>query len=86
LLSAIDVHVGGRIAARRQSAEWSIGDLANRSGLSPARLEAYEAGTQRPTPADLLAISEVLGVTPSYFFDGIPSDSDFPMTDNAREH
>jgi ribosome-binding protein aMBF1 (putative translation factor) len=68
-LSAIDVHVGHRIAARRQASGWSIKTLAARAGLPVPRLHAYEAGERRVVASDLLSLSEAFEVLPSYFFE-----------------
>lgn len=74
-LSAIDVHVGYRIAARRHARGWSIEDLAARTGLPAPRLQAYEAGEQRAVASDLLILSRTFNVVPSYFFEEFSSDA-----------
>ena len=75
----IDTHVGGRIAARRCAAGLSVESLAEHVGITPAQLRIYEAGEQRPTAAEMISLHEVLGVAPSYFFEGL-SPADEPPT------
>ena len=66
--SDIDVEVGARTRARREQLGLSRDDLARAAGISLRALRSYEAGTVRPTPAELCAIAVSLAVSIAYFF------------------
>ncbi|WEX89436.1 helix-turn-helix domain-containing protein [Sinorhizobium garamanticum] len=46
--------------------------LAKALGITFQQLQKYENGTNRVGASRLQAIAKVLGVAPSYFFDGMP--------------
>ena len=69
----LEVYTGKRITARRITMGLSVEALAKRSGLTPLRLQAYEAGTRRLIPDDLFRICNALGTGPAYFYEGAPS-------------
>jgi transcriptional regulator with XRE-family HTH domain len=84
LLSTIDQHVGRRITEMRIAVGLSIEGLAERVGVSPAQLRAFEAGQQRPNAAELLRLHEVLRVPTEYFFESFsPHEDDVPAEDEA---
>lgn len=60
--------IGELIRIRREQAEMSQTDLANRMGLSRQQIGHYEAGRSEITVVDLERISEILEVPITYFF------------------
>jgi transcriptional regulator with XRE-family HTH domain len=71
--SAVDIHVGRKIRARRLFLGMSQTDLGETLGIRFTQIQKYETGAQRPAPARLQKISEALGVSPFYFFEGAPT-------------
>jgi len=67
----VDVHVGKRIRHRR----WVIGmtqqQLAERVGIKFQQIQKYETGMNRVSASRLWDISETLGVSVSFFFEGL---------------
>ena len=72
----VDAHVGKRIRHRR----WMVGmtqqQLADRVGIKFQQIQKYETGMNRVSASRLWDVADVLGVTISFFFEGL---------DNARE-
>lgn len=69
-LQTIDTHIGSRIIDRRRFAGWSVEELAEKVGIPPEWLRAYENGAQRPAADELIRLHEALGVPLSYFYEG----------------
>jgi transcriptional regulator with XRE-family HTH domain len=65
---AIDVYVGRRLRAKRRACGLTQHDLAELIHRRPEHIEAYEQGTMRIPPANLIALAEYLGVTLGFFF------------------
>ena len=67
----VDVHVGKRIRHRR----WLVGmtqqQLAEKVGIKFQQIQKYETGMNRVSASRLWDISDVLGVSVSFFFDGL---------------
>jgi transcriptional regulator with XRE-family HTH domain len=70
--TAVDVHIGQKIRARRILLGLSQTKLADTAGISFQQVQKYEKGTNRVGASRLQQFSEALGVPPSYFFDGAP--------------
>ncbi|MDP9137430.1 MAG: helix-turn-helix transcriptional regulator [Pseudomonadota bacterium] len=68
----VDVHVGNRIRMRRVLIGMSQEKLGDRLGLTFQQVQKYEKGSNRVSASRLFAISEVLGVTLQFFYDGMP--------------
>ena len=78
----VDVHVGKRVRHRR----WMVGmtqqQLAERVGIKFQQIQKYETGMNRISASRLWDISEALGVSVAFFFEGlgdIPAESDAAM-------
>jgi transcriptional regulator with XRE-family HTH domain len=71
--TAIDIYVGQKIRARRMFLEMSQTNLGEALGITFQQVQKYEKGESRPTAARLQRISEALGVSPFYFFEGAPT-------------
>lgn len=67
----VDIHVGKRIRHRR----WMIGitqqQLAEKVGIKFQQIQKYETGMNRVSASRLWDISEVLGVSVAFFFEGL---------------
>ena len=67
----IDMHVGGRIRARRRIIGVSQGVLAESLGLTFQQVQKYERGANRVSASKLYEIARKLQVSIAYFFDGL---------------
>ncbi len=67
----VDVHVGGRVKARRTLIGMSQGELGKHVGLTFQQIQKYEKGVDRIAASRLWVISLVLGRPRSWFFEGI---------------
>ncbi len=79
----VDVHVGKRIRHRR----WLVGmtqqQLAEKVGIKFQQIQKYETGMNRVSASRLWDISDVLGVSVSFFFDGLNDKAeDTPVNGN----
>ncbi len=67
----VDAHVGKRIRHRR----WMVGmtqqQLAEKVGIKFQQIQKYETGMNRVSASRLFDISASLGVTISFFFEGL---------------
>lgn len=66
----VDKHVGSRIRMRRMMLNMSQEKLGDALGLTFQQVQKYEKGSNRVGASRLQAISNVLEVTPSFFFEG----------------
>ncbi|YBV94986.1 helix-turn-helix domain-containing protein (plasmid) [Phyllobacteriaceae bacterium JZ32] len=64
----IDVQVGSRIRMRRMMVSMSQMQLASHLGITFQQVQKYEKGVNRVGASRLLAISDILGVQPGFFF------------------
>ncbi|PKW11304.1 transcriptional regulator, XRE family with cupin sensor [Streptomyces sp. 1222.5] len=62
---AVDVRIGARLAALRAQHGWSLGELAERSGVSRSTLSRAERAETSPTAALLNRLCQVYGRTMS---------------------
>lgn len=83
--NAMDRYVGGRIRELRVMAGLSQQQLAGRIGVTYQQSHKYEHGFNRISAGRLFAIAQVLGVNPSWFFDGVEQgDAHEPMPRERR--
>ena len=61
--------LGGKLAGARAERGWSLQQLADRSGLSPAAIHKIEKSGMTPTIASLMKLAAALGKSVSYFID-----------------
>jgi transcriptional regulator with XRE-family HTH domain len=71
--TAVDTHVGQKIRARRIFLQMSQTDVADSLGITFQQIQKYEKGMNRVGASRLQQISDVLGVSPFYFFEGAPT-------------
>jgi transcriptional regulator with XRE-family HTH domain len=69
----IDKYVGSRIRMRRLLIGMSQEKLGDAIGLTFQQVQKYEKGTNRVGASRLQQISSALGVTPGFFFEGVPN-------------
>lgn len=68
----IDKHVGARVRMRRMMLAMSQEKLGDALGLTFQQVQKYEKGTNHIGASRLQAISHILQVPVSFFFDGAP--------------
>lgn len=71
--TAVDAHVGQKICARRMFLRMTQTALGDAIGISFQQVQKYEKGMNRVGASRLQQISDALGVSPMYFFDGAPT-------------
>jgi transcriptional regulator with XRE-family HTH domain len=67
-----DKYVGSRVRMRRLMLGMSQGALAGQLGLTFQQVQKYEKGTNRISASRLQAMSHILQVPVSFFFEGAP--------------
>ena len=67
----VDVHVGGRVKARRTLIGMSQEELGKHVGLTFQQIQKYEKGMNRIGASRLWQFSLILGQPISWFFEGI---------------
>lgn len=81
----VDVHVGKRVRHRR----WMIGmtqqQLAEQVGIKFQQIQKYETGMNRISASRLWDISEALGVSIAFFFEGLEGERDTPAGDTPAD-
>jgi transcriptional regulator with XRE-family HTH domain len=80
----VDLHVGSAIRVRRKSMQISQTDLADALGVSFQQVQKYERGTNRVSASRLYDIGACLGVSVDYFFEGLPANTDAPLTEDEQ--
>ena len=68
----IDIHVGSRIRLRRNMLGVSQERLGEQLGITFQQIQKYEKGTNRVGASRLQAISSILNVPVSFFFEDAP--------------
>lgn len=68
----VDQHVAGRLRAARKQAGLSQSDAAERLNLTFQQVQKYENGANRISAGKLFLLAQTYGVSPSWFFDGLP--------------
>jgi transcriptional regulator with XRE-family HTH domain len=79
----IDIHVGSRVRLRRNMLGMSQEKLGESLGITFQQIQKYEKGTNRVGASRLQAISTVLNVPVSFFFEDAPGTS--PVTGGMAE-
>lgn len=72
-MTNIDVLIGARVKGRRIALKISQTKLAEAVGVRFQQVQKYESGANRVSASRLLMIAETLGVSISYFFQGLDS-------------
>ncbi|WP_343313157.1 helix-turn-helix domain-containing protein [Brucella sp. BE17] len=82
----IDVHVGSRIRLRRNMLGLSQEKLGENLGITFQQIQKYEKGTNRVGASRLQAISSVLNVPVSFFFDDAPGSGNTSTSGFAEDN
>ena len=61
--------LGAKVATARAERGWSLAQLAQRAGLSPAAVHKIEKSGMTPTIASLMKVAAALGKSVAYFVD-----------------
>jgi transcriptional regulator with XRE-family HTH domain len=72
--TAVDAYVGQRLKQKREAIGLSQQGLAELLGISFQQIQKYERGLNRMGASRLFQLCGVLGVTSSFFFDGLESE------------
>lgn len=67
----VDVFVGARVKKRRSGIRMTQTELGQAIGLTFQQIQKYERGQNRMGAGKLYDVAQTLGVTPSFFFEGI---------------
>ncbi|MFN7111125.1 MAG: helix-turn-helix domain-containing protein [Brevundimonas sp.] len=67
----VDLHVGRRVAERRQALRYSQAQLAQAAGVTFQQIQKYERGSNRIAASRLWEMAEFLNVDLNYFFEGL---------------
>ena len=73
---AIDEHVGRRIRSARWLRGMNQQELGARTGVKFQQIQKYETGANRVSASRLWDIAEVLGLSITYFFEGVGLDDE----------
>jgi transcriptional regulator with XRE-family HTH domain len=68
----VDIHVGSRVRLRRNMIGMSQEKLGEQLGITFQQVQKYEKGTNRVGASRLQAISTILDVPVSFFFEDAP--------------
>ena len=80
----IDEHVGSRVRLRRQLLKMSQEKLGDELGVTFQQVQKYERGSNRVGASRLYALSHVLDVPVSFFFDGLAAPGQTGMAENDQ--
>lgn len=67
----VDQHVAQRIRARREALGITQVVLGAKLGITFQQIQKYEKGTNRVSAGRLYRLSEIFGVQPGFFFEGL---------------
>ncbi|OYR19766.1 helix-turn-helix domain-containing protein [Brucella thiophenivorans] len=82
----IDVHVGSRIRLRRNMLGLSQEKLGESLGITFQQIQKYEKGTNRVGASRLQAISTILTVPVSFFFEDAPGSASSTQAGFAEDN
>jgi len=74
MVHPVDAYVGKKIREARLVRGFTQTDVAKGLGLSFQQLQKYETGYNRVSASKLFEISQLMKVTPSFFFKGLEED------------
>ena len=79
----IDIHVGSRVRLRRNMLGMSQEKLGEALGITFQQIQKYEKGTNRVGASRLQAISTILNVPVSFFFEDAPGVTPSGMAESG---
>ena len=81
-----DETLGGRIVVARESEELTTAQLARRIGVQTETLSAWESDRSEPRPNQLVRISGLLNVSPTWLLTGTGESPSVGMTPTDMMH
>lgn len=84
--SGIDRIVGQRLRWRRRELKLTQEQLGEKLGLTFQQVQKYEKGVNRISAGRLFEMSQVLGITMTYFYEGIDDMMPSPYRMAVREN
>jgi transcriptional regulator with XRE-family HTH domain len=79
-LHHVDEHIGAKLRERRLILGLSQEAFAAKLGITFQQVQKYEKGRNRVSSSMLWLVSDVLDVTPGYFFEGLGDRASPPIT------
>ncbi len=70
------MHVGARLRLVRTSRRLSLEELGRQIGVTYQQIQKYETGSNRISAATLYRISQLLEISPTFFFEGLADQGD----------
>ena len=83
---SLDETLGGRIIAARESEELTTAQLARRIGVKTETLSAWESDRSEPRPNQLVTISGMLNVSPTWLLTGTGESPSESLTETDMMH
>ena len=83
--SGIDRIVGQRLRWRRRELKLTQEQLGEKLGLTFQQVQKYEKGVNRISAGRLFEIAQALGITITYFYEGVDELMENPMTVSVHE-
>lgn len=83
--SGIDRIVGQRLRWRRRELKLTQEQLGEKLGLTFQQVQKYEKGVNRISAGRLFEIAQALGITITYFYEGVDELMDNPATVSVHE-
>jgi transcriptional regulator with XRE-family HTH domain len=68
----IDIHIGSRLRSLRERRHLSLSAVGRGVGTTYQQVRKYESGDNRISASTLFRLAEMMEVTPSFFFEGLP--------------
>lgn len=86
--SGIDRIVGQRLRWRRRKLKLTQEQLGEKLGLTFQQVQKYEKGVNRISAGRLFEIAQVLGISISYFYEGVDEmlEASPPLTVHEEDH
>ncbi len=78
--------LGGRIVAARESEELTTAQLARRIGVKTETLSAWESDRSEPRPNQLVTMSGMLNVSPTWLLTGVGESPSDGVTETDMMH
>ena len=83
--NSIDAHIGRRIQLRRNMLGLTQKDLAEICGVTFQQIQKYESAGNRVSASRLFQIGRGLDAPASFFFSGLPGQSDLQNSEPGSE-
>ena len=80
----VDAYVGSRIRDRREDLRLSQSELGLKADLSFQQVQKYERGANRISASRMHQFAAILGVSITYFFDGLDQDGNISDCDTEE--